>query len=878
MTVYRTAPTSAVKAEVVGRKRRNSGICLLIGSALAFMFSTISPASASIAYAQEALPDSATKARQFQIPRQSLDEALEQFSAHTGVKFAYRTDDVDGLRSAPVTGELTPDQALTRMLTGTGLVSRRVSSQTIVVAQTATDTVVDASAVTLPQVVVTGEKEGRTVFDTVSSVGIVTAEDIENSTILDTNDVIRRIANVTSSFGGEGIVIRGIPSSSVSGDAFTSGPVITTYIDNAPLSGFALRNGPEGLWDVEQVEVLRGVQSTKQGRNSLAGAVHIKSKDPVFFNEAAGRIGFSEQNGRVYSVMGNGIVIDDLLAIRFSADRISTDGFNSNLTLGIDDQAEKSETTFRGKVRFDPKIFDGSSHVLTLSYTENRSGDDALDPTDPAARNFFGNIQGHENLNQAIVALDSDIDLNETLSLRNIVTWNRSEYDRLDDDNGTLAASNYIITGTGIPAGLNDIGNPERRERTNTEEIFTEEIRLHHDGERLKAHGGFYYADINTDDNRIFLGGLDSLALDPNLAGLVTPGFFPARAEILNPQDFTIDETNWALFGEANYDLTKLITVFGGIRYDVHEQDRTLTSNPSFTNLVDPATVPAAFQPEVTGANAAANALLTNRNDTGSSKDQAVLPSGGLTFNLSDNLKVSGLAKRGYRAGGGAISTLQGIPFTFDPEFVWDYELSVRSRLFDDKLDLNANVFYMDWTDQQVAAQTNVNGFTDQIIVNAGKSELKGFELEARARPSEKINLFGSVGYVKTKFIDFPVPGGGNLKGNEFPFAPEWTLSGGGQYTFNNGMFVQADASYQSKAFTLAQNDPTLTLDAHTVVNARVGYQKNGYMIYGFATNLFDEVYVTNNVRAQSPGNPSRNLIKVGDGRTFGVRMKVKLN
>ena len=101
--------------------------------------------------------------------------------------------------------------------------------------------------------------------------------------------------------------------------------------------------------------------------------------------------------------------------------------------MGIDDQAEFSETTYRGKIRFDPKIFNGSTNALTLSHSENNAGDDNFDATDPGARLHFGNIQGSRELDQSVAALESNVQLNDLRTLKNILTWNRSKtYNLLD--------------------------------------------------------------------------------------------------------------------------------------------------------------------------------------------------------------------------------------------------------------------------------------------------------------------------------------------------------------------------------------------------------------------------------------------------------------
>ncbi|HEY1076854.1 MAG TPA: TonB-dependent receptor plug domain-containing protein, partial [Fontimonas sp.] len=135
----------------------------------------------------------------------------------------------------------------------------------------------------LETIVVTGEKLGRSLAETTTSVGIVTRADLAASSDAVMKDVVTQFANVVSAAGDREIAIRGVPQGGIGGE----GETISVYLDGVALPARAASfAGPLSAWDLEQVEVLRGAQSTNQGRNSLAGSVILRSREPTPYWDA----------------------------------------------------------------------------------------------------------------------------------------------------------------------------------------------------------------------------------------------------------------------------------------------------------------------------------------------------------------------------------------------------------------------------------------------------------------------------------------------------------------------------------------------------------------------------------------------------------------
>jgi len=142
------------------------------------------------------------------------------------------------------------------------------------------------NAVPVPGIVVEGEKVLRTLRDTTTSTGVVTGEEIKDRQIQDLQEALNSTPNVLAnegSRGNSGFVIRGLNSEGLTqNQSASAASLVSVVIDGASQNPEATRRGARSLWDVEQVEILRGPQSTLQARNSLAGTVFVKTNDPVY--------------------------------------------------------------------------------------------------------------------------------------------------------------------------------------------------------------------------------------------------------------------------------------------------------------------------------------------------------------------------------------------------------------------------------------------------------------------------------------------------------------------------------------------------------------------------------------------------------------------
>ncbi len=690
----------------------------------------------------------------------------------------------------------------------------------------------------LGTIIVQGTKFEQSLMEVTDSVSVVTAEEIEREPIADLYDVVERIPNVTAAFGEQGFAIRGVDQRGIGGGG--SGLTITTYVDDAPLGNQTTFFGPTGSWDVQQIEVFRGPQSTNFGRNALAGAIYIRTRDPEFTPDFRVRAEIAEVDTYQISAAGGGAIIDDKLAFRLSGDYRESEGFITNTFLN--EPADASElSNIRGKLLFTPT--ENLRIVTTTTYAENFAGEDlvSIGETDTINTEVAYNRAGREGTETFLNAVNLEWDINDLWQLQSITTHQSTDYLRIEDFDTTPADLGFL-------------------DRTGTDEALSQELRLKYSGDRLQALVGLYYVDTENSFTDDFV--ISATILNPALAGLL----------IGRDSVFETEAQNYALFVDGEYELNDRFSVLFGARYDSEEASERGATNTAFIPGIPPGL------PEEIDA-----ALRSAEGQDASFTEadfEAFLPKLGVQLAIAEHTNVAFVVQQGYRAGGSELSVIDGSITDFDPEFLTNYEFSTRSTLLDGSLRINTNVFYGDWQDQQVPVPIDPVAPTFTRTENAGASTLMGFETEIDYSYDDSLDLYGSLGYVDTEFEDFEFPDPETgvpvvLSGNTFPFAPEWSLNAGFAKFHDMGAFYGLDVSYRSEVFSTNENESFNTVDGYTIVNARLGYEFNDHSrATVYVRNLFDEEYQTFLNREFSGDVFVDGTARNGDPRVVGVRLE----
>ena len=642
---------------------------------------------------------------------------------------------------------------------------------------------------------VVGDKVGRDIQDLPTSTSVVDEARMEDEPIATLDDVLNRVANVNSEgMGAMGglFSIRGINQGSIFASFDATNLLSTVYLNQVALGGLLSQYMRPSTWDVRSVEVLRGPQSTLQGKNSLAGAVFFNYNRPDFTFDGRFRAEYGELDTWNLALYQNVPIEEDVLAARITLETRNSDGGIVNPITGADDIASIDEKTARLQLLYQPFGNEDISFNLTGIYLDSETN------TQPRAMEF-GMYKLEDRLNEEtwpgyvpqkdwFVSLESDVRLDDN--------WRVAAVTGYSD----LKIAGYKYDGDQMAPDLLWI------DADFDESQFSQDLRLHYEGDRFRGILGGYYskADVRTIYD---VDGMFSSVFD--LGEKVTVA---------------------ALYANADYDILDNLTLNAGLRYNTENR-----KNDSYFYYFGPPPFDPSGPPQGNDSTVDAEADYNQ-----------LLPSASLTVKFTDDVSAGLKYAKGYRSGGIAVAPFLQVVEEYDEEIANTYELFFRSVLLDDRLTLNANVFYIDWQDMQVP-YLPAGGFPgfDELTANAGKTEIKGFEVEARAAATDALETFLALGYSHSEFKDFKLYGE-DLSGRPLPNAPEWTVAVGANYNHSSGLFAGGTFRWVDESYSVLNDEEVTRLSTRHVLDAKAGYRKDNWSVYVWGTNLLDDFYELN--------------------------------
>ncbi|MBB4860293.1 iron complex outermembrane receptor protein [Novosphingobium chloroacetimidivorans] len=649
------------------------------------------------------------------------------------------------------------------------------------------------------------------------------------------------------------ITIRGVGQNDAQ---FPNDPGVGLYVDGV----YSARSygGLIGLLDIERIEVLRGPQGTLFGRNTIGGAVNIVTTPPS--QDFGGHVSllYGSYNRFEAKASINAPLIEDKLALRVSAGFTRADGLGEQLTTGRS-LSNENRKSIRLALRATPS--DDVTIDLVADYTRQRQNpasgtiittvpsttgliEGLFNPVIagienpaaglPAGSRFdnrfvtrgrydnFGTAPLADNLNAGGAALTVTWKASDALTIKSITAGRAYKaHIALDQD-----YSPYSI-----------ISTDDRQHQ----EQYSQELQAFGtaiDGKLHYLAGLYYFKEIARDYNRV--------AIVPNT--LPVAGF-----EIAQIGDLGLNATNYAAFGQIDYDLLDNLTVTVGVRQN-HEEKRFTRQ---FTHLQG-GDVFIPYQVLQKGWNSFTPRLGVNWKAT---------PDVMLYANYAAGFKGGGWTPRPTSAASGVKP--------FEPEKIKTFEIGAKTQWFDRRLTFNVAGFYSRYKNIQFPV---AYGLPDGTLVietqNAGESEIKGIEAELVARPIPNSSIQIGYGYFHNKYVSI-VPGASITASDRLPDAPTHTLNLGADYRFDLGqagnLTMRADAAYRSRVFKDAVNTPLISQPGFWLVSGRVTWTSpsDTFSVQVYGNNLFDKKYLASGFDASSLG-----LIVgyYGRPREFGVQ------
>jgi outer membrane receptor protein involved in Fe transport len=631
---------------------------------------------------------------------------------------------------------------------------------------------------TLEEIVVTAQRRNESLQDVPIAITVATKEQIERDQIYSLTDLQRvtPALEVSQTFGGEstgGGRIRGVGTNVFNQTATGS---VAVVVDQVPqgLMPFAQ------LYDLAQVEVLRGPQGTLFGQTASAGVINVNTvaPDPSKFSARVG-VDYAN-NDSLGSEFGqtvfNGAVnmpISGNSALRLTAFYKGETGVQRNVYLNRDNKIDV--TSFRARYLLKPSDA-WTINLIAEHNTDDRDGVNffvqAKAPTNPASLGLQTacGVSILESAQQYCTARQPKEEI-ANYGLSSIIEWQAPNF-------AVTSVTGYrnkdrkrfyldFTRAVGVPLASDQRGNDLSNQ-------ISQELRIASTGNsKLNYVAGVFYSKFEYEyrplENLPF--GVPSAPVGFSVCTF-TGTFCPVQPSFVF-NDTTVKAQS--VFGDLTYGFTEAWTGFAGLRYTNQESSALVGANNNPRRRLG----------------------LTNSNVSGRL---------GFRWRANGQMMVYGSVSRGFKAGlvevpGDALAA----PFTLRPEIPTSYEVGAKWSLLDDRLAVDANVFHNTVKDYHTQTSFFPPGGTNLVSVSTNIPELvsKGLEVDVIGRLSNSLSFTAGYIYNPIKYpAGFLGDDGGTLGGEQVLSAPLHKLALSGEYvrSLASGLrgYLNLNAVYKS--------------------------------------------------------------------------------
>lgn len=753
---------------------------------------------------------------------------------------------------------------------------------------------------TLDEIIVTAQRRAENLQDVPISMTVFSEEQIANANMTNASDLTTLTPSLTvdTRFGYENsaFAIRGFTQS-----LRTTASVATYFADVVAPRGQTSQTsgdgaGPGYLFDLQNIQVLKGPQGTLFGRNTTGGAILLTPQEPsdIFEGYVEGSLG--NYNARRWQTVVN-VPVSDTFRMRLGVDSNERDGYLNNITnIGADELGSSDYTATRVSFLWD--VVDNIENYTILQHIDSKSSGysailmdcnpsgqllTALNATDLCENQLERQrLRGQDGFYDVASTIKSPESTIEEKRIINTTSWELSDditlknifgYAHLETSNGSSIfgsdwpSTNPTFAGYQFAAGAS-LKNPDLS--VTSQESYVEEIQVQGNSldEHLDWQLGIYYEHSRPDgysgNNSAGFLYCDLATIEGNPSGFrcydPTPDFLRSFVEgSVLVTNYKTDFLNKAVYGQATYDFSDEFSVTVGLRYTKDKAEgygvkNRYTFNPDGTSRAIYRTV---SQPKVESGE----------------------PTGMIdfTYRPAEDIMTYFKYTRGYRQGSVNLSADQGVD-EHDPEYIDTYELGAKTS-FDGPIpgQINIAAFDNELKDMQLQFGyfSPLAGPTT-AIANAGKAVVRGVEMDALFKLFDDLTLGISYSHLDTELKEqIPLSGAAVQQrilaatgqdpglivtstiadeGDQLPFAPKNTwvitlnyllpvpadlglLSFGATWTY---VGAQRATSSSSSIYDVLPDYELLNLNANWL-----GIYDSNFDMSLYATNVLDEEYVT---------------------------------
>ena len=684
----------------------------------------------------------------------------------------------------------------------------------------------------LEEIIVTANFRHTQLMDSIGSISVLGERAISERAAQHLQDILNAVPNVTWAAGASRsrfVQVRGVGDLEQFYDPKYY-PSVGIMLDDLELGDSA---NAGMLFDVAQVEVLRGPQGTRFGASAHAGMINIRTNEPTdnFEGELSGGAGN-------YDSYNLGLVLSgpltDQLKGRLAVQQNNSDGYIDNDRLDKDDSNNFDELTARARLQWDPS--DTTRYDFSAFYFDSDNGQDAWSLDNE--RTTYSDQPGKDTQETLAFTAGGNWLLDSSHSVEAVLSYTDSDLHYSYDADW--------ISDEFCETYLCSFGNDTAREIFDRKrDKWIADIRFLGGNNDLNAGDAHYVIGLYANDGKE--------TLDYHYPS-VWYGDYSSNSDY--------DTERYALYGEYEYALSSKLTLVAGLRLE-HFEDDYHDSNGFHTDNSDDLW----------------NGVLSAR------------------YALSDNTMAYVTVARGSKPGGvnttaSANQPWMSPPFqdftrgklNFDDETLLNKEIGLRTEQFDQRLSLSLALFHADRDNAQLESWMwdDQAGLWIGYLDSSSDATNYGMELESTFAVNESIELFANLGWLHAEVdsieaFDLDEWQFVNKKNRDQAKSPEYQYNIGARVAFNAQWSARIEMEGQDDSFYGYYHDGKL--DSYDLLNASLNWRAGNIAVTLWGRNLSDEdyavhgLYFGNDPRDNFGAWQNETYLQLGEPRTYGVNV-----